>query len=45
MPLKIYNDKGKLIFVHPTPIFQRAPKGVSEIKVDENFYVEVKSLL
>ena len=44
MPLKIYNDKGKLIFIHPTPIFQKAPKGVSEIKADQNFYVEVKSL-
>ncbi|MEO6905831.1 MAG: M1 family metallopeptidase [Ginsengibacter sp.] len=42
MPLKIFNDKGKLIFIHPTPLFQKAPKGVNEIKVDENFYVEVK---
>ena len=44
MPLKIYNDDGKLIFIHPTPIFQKAPKGVSEIKADENFYVDTKEV-
>jgi aminopeptidase N len=44
MPLKIYNDKGKLIFIHPTAVFQKAPKEVSEIKVDENFYVNTKEV-
>lgn len=44
MPVKIYNDKDKLIFIHPTEKFQPAPKGVKEIKVDENFYVGVKEM-
>ncbi|MGN6196196.1 MAG: M1 family metallopeptidase [Ginsengibacter sp.] len=44
MPLKVYNDKGKLIFIHPTPVFQKALKGLKEIKVDENFYVDVKDV-
>jgi aminopeptidase N len=44
MPLKVYDEKGKLIFIHPTPVFQKAPKGLKEIKVDENFYVDVKDV-
>jgi len=44
MPLKVYDEKGKLIFIHPTPVFQKAPKGLKEIKVDENFYVETKDV-
>ena len=44
MPLKIYNNKGELIFIHPTSVFQKAPKDVNEIKVDENFYVETKDV-
>src|SRR5665213_1454136 len=38
MQVEIYNNKGELIFIHPTEKFQRAPSGVQEIKVDENFY-------
>lgn len=44
MPLKVYDEKGKLIFIHPTPVFQKAPKGLKEIKVDENFYVETNDV-
>ena len=44
MPLKVYNDKEKLIFIHPTPDFQKAPKSVKEIKVDQNFYVQTKDV-
>jgi aminopeptidase N len=44
MPLKVYNSNGKLIFIHPTPVFQKAPKDVKEIKVDENFYVKTKAV-
>jgi ABC-type lipoprotein release transport system permease subunit len=44
MPVKIYNDKGELIFIHPTEKFQRVPPGVKEIKVDDNFYVGTKEL-
>jgi aminopeptidase N len=44
MPVKIYNDKGNLIFIYPTEKWQQAPKGVKEIKVDENFYVFSKKV-
>jgi len=44
MPLEVYNDAGKLVFIHPTPVFQKAPKGVSTIKVDPNFYVDTKEI-
>ena len=44
MALKIYNEKGNLIFIHPTSKFQQLPKEVNEIKVDENFYVNVKEV-
>ncbi len=42
MPLKIYDNNGKLIFIHPTPIFQKAPANIKKIKVDDNFYVDIK---
>jgi aminopeptidase N len=44
MPVKIYNEKGNLIFIHPTQQFQEVPKGVNKIKVDENFYVGIKEV-
>jgi len=44
MPLEIYNDKGKLIFIHPTETFQPVPKGVKDIKVDENYFVTSKEV-
>ena len=44
MPLKVYNNEGKLIFIHPTAVFQKAPKDLKEIKVDENFYVRIKDV-
>lgn len=44
MPVKIYNEKGSLIFIRPTQQFQQAPKGIKEIKVDENFYVNTSAV-
>jgi len=44
MPVKVYNEKGNLIFIHPTQKFQLVPKGVKEIKVDKNFYVDTKKI-
>jgi aminopeptidase N len=44
MPLKIYDKTGKLIFIHPTEKFKQAPKSIDKIKVDENFYVDVKEI-
>jgi hypothetical protein len=42
MPLKIYNQKGKPFIIHPTNKFLSAPKGVSTIKPDDNYYVNLK---
>jgi aminopeptidase N len=44
MPLKIYNDKGNLIFIRPSSEFKMVPKDVKDIKVDENFYVDVHKI-
>lgn len=44
MAVKIYDANGKLIFIHPTQKFQKAPKDVNEIKVDINFYVFTKEV-
>jgi aminopeptidase N len=39
MPLKIYDQNGKPHIIHPAKDFKRAPKGVKNIKIDENYYV------
>lgn len=44
MALEIYDENGKLIFIHPTEKFKKVPKGVKEIKVDENYYVNTKDV-
>lgn len=44
MALEIYDANGKLIFIHPTEKFQPAPKNVDGIRVDENYYVNTKSM-
>lgn len=44
MPLKIYNNKGNLIFIRPSTEFKMAPKDVKNIKVDENFYIDVHKI-
>ena len=44
MPLKISNDKGNLIFIRPSSEFKMAPKDVKNIKVDENFYIDVHKI-
>lgn len=42
MPVRIFNKDEKLIWIHPTEKYQTVPEGVDTIKVDRNFYVEVK---
>lgn len=42
MPVKVYTDSGKEIFLHPTEKFQAAPAGVSEMKADPNFYINIQ---
>jgi aminopeptidase N len=44
MPLKIYNDKGDRIFIRPSSQFKMVPKDVKNIKVDENFYIDVHKI-
>ena len=44
MPVKIYNSKDELIFIHPTTKFQSLPYKLKEIRVDENFYVNTKDV-
>lgn len=44
MALKIYNEKGNLVFIHPSQKFQQLPKGIKTVKPDRNFYVEVKEI-
>ncbi len=42
MPVKIYDEDGKLIFIHPTQQYKQAPADLKDIKVDENFYIKTK---
>ena len=44
MPVKIYDQNGKLIFIHPTQNFKAAPKGIADLKADENFYISTKEV-
>jgi len=39
MPLKIYNAKGKLQFIFPKEKIQQLKMNISQLKVDENFYI------
>jgi len=42
MPLKIKNQNGKSFIAHPTDKFRSAPKGVSAIQPDDNYFVNLK---
>ncbi len=44
MPVKIYNAKGNLQFIYPTEKMQHLKMNISELKVDENFYVFTKQV-
>lgn len=43
MPIRIYNDKNDLIWIYPSDTFQ-AVRGVSDMRPDDNFYVDVKEV-
>lgn len=45
MPVKVLNSTGKYVFIKPTENFQAAPKDITDIKVDENFYVNTKEII
>jgi hypothetical protein len=42
MPLKIKNQNGKSFIAPPTDKFRSAPKGVSAIQPDDNYFVNLK---
>ncbi|MCO6496131.1 MAG: M1 family metallopeptidase [Chitinophagaceae bacterium] len=44
MPVKVINDSGAPVWLYPTSEFSVAPKVLSTIKVDRNFYVFTKEL-
>jgi aminopeptidase N len=39
MPVKIYNETGKLQFIYPTEKMKHIKTGMKELKVDDNFYM------
>lgn len=43
MPVRIYNDNKQLIWIYPSDTFQ-AVQGVSEMRLDDNFYVNVREI-
>lgn len=43
MPVRIYNDQGELIWIYPADVFQ-AVRGVSDMRLDKNFFVNVKEV-
>ena len=42
MPVKIYNQKGTLQFLHPMEKMQQLKTSMKTLKVDENFYIDTK---
>ena len=39
MPVKIFNSKGKLTFIYPKEKMQKLKTNITQLKVDENFYI------
>ncbi|KAA9036078.1 M1 family metallopeptidase [Ginsengibacter hankyongi] len=39
IPLRIYNGKGELQFIYPAEKMKQIKLGISELKIDENFYI------
>lgn len=44
MPVKIILDNGDFAWIHPTEDFKALTQEVSEIRVDENFYIKSKQV-
>ena len=44
MPVKILNEKGNLIFIHPNEKMQQLKTRLTELKVDENFYINTNQI-
>lgn len=43
MPVRVLNDKKEWVWIYPADVFQ-AVRGVSEMVLDDNFYVDVKEV-
>jgi aminopeptidase N len=44
MPVKILNEKGKLMFIYPNEKIQLLKTSIAELKVDENFYINTNQI-
>jgi hypothetical protein len=44
MPVKILNEKGNFIFIHPREKMQQLKTGLTKLKVDENFYINTNQI-
>ncbi len=44
MPVRIYNENGKLQLIRPTEKMQQLKTGIKELKVDVNFYINTNQI-
>jgi aminopeptidase N len=44
MPVKILNEKGTLVFIHPCEKMQQLKMKLAKLKVDENFYINTNQI-
>jgi aminopeptidase N len=44
MPVKIADEKGGLLFIHPTEQMQEMKSRLTELKVDKNFYINTNQV-
>jgi len=44
MPVKIVNNKGALVFIHPSEKMQQLKMKIAKLKVDENFYIDTNQI-
>ena len=44
MPVRIILDNGETVFIHPGESFKPLTQDVSDIRIDENFYIKSKKL-
>jgi len=44
MPVRIVNNKGALVFIHPSEKMQQLKMKIAKLKVDENFYIDTNQI-
>jgi len=42
--VKIVNNKGALVFIHPSEKMQQLKMRIAKLKVDENFYIDTNQI-